>query len=142
LATDALDRAGIPWRIAFTSPSPAGLWSGVEAGLGVSVRTRFGLPGTLRVLNAIEAGLPPLPPINLVLHRLKAEPSRATTRLVAMLHDALLEGLAPVRRLTQPELERTHEKPLKVVTKARPDGSGFPNVKSKTLLLNHDVAAI
>ena len=106
-AIEALDRAGIPWRVAFSSPSPAGLWSGVAAGLGVSVRTRFGLPGTVRALNSAEAGLPPLPPITLALHRMKVAPSRAAGRLAAMLQDSLLEGLAPVRRLTRPELERT-----------------------------------
>jgi DNA-binding transcriptional LysR family regulator len=106
-AVEALDYAGIPWRIAFTSPSPAGLWSGVAAGLGVSVRTRFGLPGTVRVLNPIEADLPPLPPMALALHRLKIEPSRAAARLAAMLQDSLLESLAPLRRLSRPELART-----------------------------------
>jgi DNA-binding transcriptional LysR family regulator len=106
-ATDALNRAGIPWRVAFTSPSPAGLWSGVAAGLGVSVRTRFGAPGAVRVLNPAETGLPALPPITLGLHSLKVEPSRAAARLAAMLQDSLLEGLAPLRRLTRPELERT-----------------------------------
>ena len=33
-ATQALDRAGIAWRIAFTSPSLAGLWAAAAAGLG------------------------------------------------------------------------------------------------------------
>jgi DNA-binding transcriptional LysR family regulator len=106
-AIEALDHAGIPWRVAFTSSSPAGLWSGVAAGLGVSVRTRFGLPGTVRVLNPVEADLPPLPPITLALHRLRGEPSRAAARLAAMLQESLLESLSPLRRLRRPELERT-----------------------------------
>ena len=38
-ATTALDRAGVPWRVAFTSASLAGTWAAVKAGLGVSVRT-------------------------------------------------------------------------------------------------------
>jgi len=50
-ALAALDAAGLPWRIAFTSPSLHGLWAAVEAGLGVSLRTAVGLPATLRVLD-------------------------------------------------------------------------------------------
>jgi DNA-binding transcriptional LysR family regulator len=34
-ATDALDRAGIAWTSAFISPSLAGLWAAVSAGLGL-----------------------------------------------------------------------------------------------------------
>jgi len=50
-ALAALDAAGLPWRIAFTSPSLHGLWAAVEAGLGVTLRTAVGLPATLRVLD-------------------------------------------------------------------------------------------
>jgi len=37
---EALDAAGIPWRITFTSPSLAGLWAAVDAGLGISRERR------------------------------------------------------------------------------------------------------
>ena len=50
-ALAALDAAGLPWRIAFTSPSLHGLWAAVEAGLGVTLRTAVGLPASLRVLD-------------------------------------------------------------------------------------------
>jgi DNA-binding transcriptional LysR family regulator len=40
---DALDKAGIPWRIAVVSASVAGLWAAASAGLGVTVRTDLGL---------------------------------------------------------------------------------------------------
>jgi DNA-binding transcriptional LysR family regulator len=50
-ALTALDAAGLPWRITFTSPSLHGLWAAVEAGLGVTLRTAVGLPATLRVLD-------------------------------------------------------------------------------------------
>ena len=43
-AAAALDRAGIKWRVAFTSPSLSGLWAAAAAGLGVTVRTSYGLP--------------------------------------------------------------------------------------------------
>lgn len=65
-ALAALDKAGQPWRIAFTSPSLHGLWAAVEAGLGVTLRTAVGLPATLRVLD----GLPPIadPVLPVCLH--------------------------------------------------------------------------
>ena len=67
LATDALDRAGIAWRIALTSPSLAGLWAAAAAGLGITVRTRYGLPSTVRKLDPAEHGLPALPTLGLSL---------------------------------------------------------------------------
>jgi DNA-binding transcriptional LysR family regulator len=54
-ATAALDRAGIPWRVSFTSPSLAGLWAAASAGLGVTVRTRYGLPSTVAVIDPLSA---------------------------------------------------------------------------------------
>ncbi|HZJ53403.1 MAG TPA: LysR substrate-binding domain-containing protein [Myxococcaceae bacterium] len=44
LALAALDRAGIPWRVVFSSPSLSGLWAAVAAGLGVTVRTELAAP--------------------------------------------------------------------------------------------------
>lgn len=66
-ALAALDGAGLPWHIAFVSPSLHGLWAAVEAGLGVTLRTAIGLPAALRV---IEDGLPPLaaPGLPVCLH--------------------------------------------------------------------------
>jgi DNA-binding transcriptional LysR family regulator len=66
-ALAALDEAGLPWRIAFASPSLHGLWAAVEAGLGVTLRTAIGLPAALRV---IEDGLPSItaPPLPVCLH--------------------------------------------------------------------------
>lgn len=76
-ATRALDDAGRPWRIAFTSPSLAGIWAAVEAGLGLAVRTAIGLPDSL----AIFPGLPALPKIGLSLHRAEATPAAAVGEL-------------------------------------------------------------
>jgi len=59
LALDALDRAGIPWRIAFTSPSLSGLWAAAAAGLGVTSRTELGTPP--RVVRCVDRRLPALP---------------------------------------------------------------------------------
>lgn len=55
-ATDALDAAGIEWRVSFTSTSLAGVWAATSAGLGVTLRSVIGLP---RDLTALEAGALP-----------------------------------------------------------------------------------
>lgn len=87
-ATKALDRAGIAWRIAFTSPSLGGVWAAVAAGLGVTVRTDIGVPSRLRVLEG--GGLPPLPGVGLLLHRADAAANPVTERL----RDIVLQTLA------------------------------------------------
>ena len=93
-AIDALDRAGIAWRIAFTSASLAGTWAAVTAGLGVSVRTPLGLPAGVRALTAKEAGLPALPVLGLSLHRAEAEPVPAVARLAEILVQRLSAAVA------------------------------------------------
>jgi DNA-binding transcriptional LysR family regulator len=65
-AAEVLDRAGLPWRVVFTSPGLSGLWAAVAAGIGVSLRTQASAPPSLRVLGP-ESGLPPLPAISLLL---------------------------------------------------------------------------
>jgi DNA-binding transcriptional LysR family regulator len=87
----ALDRAGIPWEIGFTSPSLAGLWAAVDAGLGITVRTPFGLPKHFAVLGEAQ-GLPKLRDIDLGLHLASRSPSPA----VARLRDILVETLTPL----------------------------------------------
>jgi DNA-binding transcriptional LysR family regulator len=59
LALEALDRAAIPWRVAFTSPSLSGLWAAAAAGLGVTARTELGTPP--RVVPCLDPRLPALP---------------------------------------------------------------------------------
>lgn len=86
-ATRALDQAGIPWRIAFTSPGLSGVWAAAAAGLGVTVRTELGLPTSLRVLDI--KGLPLLPDVGLRLHRAEAELNPPAQRL----HDIVLQAL-------------------------------------------------
>lgn len=78
-ATQALDRAGIPWRIAFSSRSLNGVWAAVSAGLGVTVRTAAGLPPGLSPL--APDLLPALGQLGVVLHRAEDQPSAAVQRL-------------------------------------------------------------
>jgi DNA-binding transcriptional LysR family regulator len=94
LATAALDRDGISWRIAFTSPSLSGIWAAVGAGLGVTVRTSAGLPKHL----CVRHDLPQLPTVGLLLHRAESEPAAVVSRLAEILKASLSELLADGRR--------------------------------------------
>ena len=71
-AIGALEGAGMPWTVAFTSPTLASLWGAVGAGLGVTVRTPLGLPPALRVMREAE-GLPGLPSVALGLYAAQAD---------------------------------------------------------------------
>jgi len=91
----ALDAAGIPWRVTFTSPSLAGLWAAVDAGLGITLRTAAGKPAHLKVLGA-KAGLPPLPMTDLSLHTAGRALSPAAERLKDILHETFPGNLGKV----------------------------------------------
>jgi DNA-binding transcriptional LysR family regulator len=86
-AVDAMDAAGLPWRLAFTSPSLSGLWAAAEGGIGITVRTAVSMPKTLIALDPEITGLPALPSVPLALHKADAEPAPAVIRLT----DILLE---------------------------------------------------
>jgi DNA-binding transcriptional LysR family regulator len=88
-AIDALDRAGIAWRVVFTSTSLSGVWAAVAAGLGVTVRTAVGMPAGLRLLE--PASLPPLPHIGLSLLQSEAQLNPVAQRL----REIVLEAVAP-----------------------------------------------
>lgn len=89
LATDALDRAGIAWRVALTSPSLAGLWAAAAAGLGLTVRTSYGLPQTVRTLDPADYGLPPLPALGLSLLRASSAASAPVEHLATIVVEAV-----------------------------------------------------
>jgi DNA-binding transcriptional LysR family regulator len=89
LATDALDRAGIAWRIALTSPSLAGLWAAAAAGLGITVRTRYGVPSSVRKLDPAEHGLPPLPTLGLSLLRASSAATPPVDQLATIVVEAV-----------------------------------------------------
>jgi DNA-binding transcriptional LysR family regulator len=91
--TAALDRANHPWRITLTSPNLSGLWAGVEAGLGLTIRTPLGLPPGVRVLDETESDLPPLPSIALSIYRKEAELDPITERLISIVTDEVINLL-------------------------------------------------
>ena len=43
-AIACLDAAGIPRQVVFVSHSLSGIWAAVQAGLGLTIRTRIGMP--------------------------------------------------------------------------------------------------
>jgi DNA-binding transcriptional LysR family regulator len=88
-ATNALDRAGVPWRIAFTSASLAGTWAAVKAGLGISVRTPFGLPADVCALDSQRTDLPALPELGLALYRSEADAAPAVEQLAELIRQSL-----------------------------------------------------
>ena len=82
----ALDRAGIPWRIAVVSPSLTGLWAAAIAGLGVTVRGSIGLPARLTA-NATLLDLPAMNSVPITLHRSNDEKPSAVERLAGIVGD-------------------------------------------------------
>lgn len=102
----ALDKAGIAWRIAFTSPSLAGLWAAAAAGLGVTLRTCAGLPESLRALGTGEGGLPRLSRISLTMHTAESMTSPAVSRLAGILKETLAVNLAPRAPNRRPAIGR------------------------------------
>ena len=102
LAIDALDRARMPWRVAFSSTSLAGVHAAVAAGLGVTLRTPIGLTERLRRLVPAVVGLPSLHSLGLALHRADAESPPAVARLASIIKQDLqgLFALAPTTAAT------------------------------------------
>ena len=93
IATERLDRADRAWRLAFSSPSLAGIWAAVAAGLGLTIRTDIGLPPTVTALPLEASGLPALPKLGLRLHRKDAEGDPVTQRLADILLQAARTAL-------------------------------------------------
>ena len=101
IVTEALDRAGVPWRHAFTSASLAALWAASSAGLGLTVRTPFGLPSHVRAIDRTAVGLPALPQLSLALYRAQANAEAPVSRLATLLLEA-------VRQYVQSEASALH----------------------------------
>jgi len=91
----ALDKAGVPWRRAFGSASLAALWAAASAGLGLTVRTPFGLPSHVRAIDRSTLALPALPQISLVLYRAQALPEAPASRLAGLLLEAVRQHVQP-----------------------------------------------
>jgi DNA-binding transcriptional LysR family regulator len=87
MALEALDRAGLAWRVSFSSPSLSGLWAAVAAGLGVTVRTELATPP--RVVPLRTSRLPALPPLAFGVEVAGEPPSRTVEELRGLLAELL-----------------------------------------------------
>ena len=88
-ALTTLDREGIPWRIALTTPSLAGLRAAVRAGFGDSVRTGRWLEADL---HNILTDLPSLPDVELAVHMNPDSENSICERLRESVMDALRDN--------------------------------------------------
>jgi DNA-binding transcriptional LysR family regulator len=88
-ATEALDHEGIPWKITFVGRSLSNLWRGVEAGLGITVRSSFSHPDSVSKLN----GLPKLGKLRLCLDRNQYQLEEVQAQLYGELKQQLLQYL-------------------------------------------------
>jgi DNA-binding transcriptional LysR family regulator len=91
---EALDKASIPWRLAYVTASLQSLWAGVEAGLGITLRTSAGIPPSLVRLDESH-GLPPLPVVELCLHSGGHAANPATSQLERVVIDNAVGNLGP-----------------------------------------------
>jgi len=89
-ATSALDAAGIPWRIVYSSTSIAAVESAAAAGIAVTVVKRSTAREDLRLIGPSE-GLPMLPVSEIALHRAPGASSPAIHHLVAFLEEQLVQ---------------------------------------------------
>ena len=80
LSSAALNEAGIPWKILFTSSSLQAVWGAVSAGIGIFARTTIGAPAQLKTVPR-SAGLPDLPTVNTWLCTASGEDRRAILQL-------------------------------------------------------------
>jgi DNA-binding transcriptional LysR family regulator len=92
-ALEALGAAGQQWSIRSVCDSIAGLRAAVFAGLAVSVFPLCAVGSSIRRLGE-EDGLPPLPPIELVMHRKSQGISDAAEQLAQYIIRALGDGAA------------------------------------------------
>ena len=93
IVTTTLERAGMPWRYVFTSSSLAALWAATSAGLGLCVRTPFGLPVHVRTIERAGTLLPALPQITLALRRASSEPELPVQRLAELLTESVQQAV-------------------------------------------------
>jgi len=85
----ALDDSGRSYRIAYQSPSVAGILAAVSAGLAVTVLAASVVPPEMRVLTAGE-GFPTLPATSIVLKRAPGSHGRPVDSMASFIREGLL----------------------------------------------------
>lgn len=96
-AIHALEKAGRAWRLAYTSPSLAGLQAAIASGIGIGPLGTTALRPDHCVLGP-ESGLPPLPEAELVLHRARTARGAAVEALLEAMRAALDQETAQLGR--------------------------------------------
>lgn len=86
-ALDCLNRAGIAWRIVFVSQSLSGIWSAVQAGLGITLRTHLGMPDSLCLIGGL---LPPPGSLEIILEKRNKKNERAQVMLERLIEESIL----------------------------------------------------
>jgi DNA-binding transcriptional LysR family regulator len=90
-ALATLDRAGVRWRVAYTSPSLHGLLAGVQAGLGVTLRTPLAQSAGIRQITG-DVRLPP--PLTSAFGVSLHDGGRPLEPAAARLRDIVVESFA------------------------------------------------
>ncbi|ROO24203.1 LysR family transcriptional regulator [Salinisphaera orenii MK-B5] len=88
-ATRRLDAIGRAWRPAYVSQAFAALHSPVSAGLAVTVATPSMLGAHLEILDEDATGLPPLPEVDIAMHRRPGRLGYAARQLADLLVERL-----------------------------------------------------
>ena len=88
-AIDALRKAGISYRVAYTSESVSGITAAISTGLAVGVLSRSTVQPSMKILDK-KAGFPALPTTRLSLF----QHSREHTPAVSAMVDAIRRGFA------------------------------------------------
>ncbi|MEB6379001.1 LysR substrate-binding domain-containing protein [Leclercia adecarboxylata] len=89
-AIECLNQAGIPWQVVFVSHSLSGIWAAVRAGLGVTLRTRIGMPDSLRVAEKL---LPAPGMLGIALEQHENDTEQRAQMLLGQLMEQALPGL-------------------------------------------------
>lgn len=90
-AISALEHAGRPWRVVYTSPSLSGIQAAVRAGLGVTVLPKDMISPGLSILGP-DHGLPVLEDTEIILLKAPGPLSRAVDLLAAHMVRSLQAG--------------------------------------------------
>lgn len=92
-ALEALDAQGRPWRVAYTSPSLAGVQAAVRAGLGITILPKEMVAAGFHIVGA-DHGLPELADTEIALYRAPGALSRAADLLAEHIVRSLEGGRA------------------------------------------------
>jgi len=92
-ALEALDDAGKPYRIAYTSPSISALAAAVDAGLAVTSIARSSVQPGMRILGKAD-GFPTMPQVRIALVQAEKQRSEASARLAEHIIDGFRHDLA------------------------------------------------